>query len=52
MPDVVLKPSLRPQKLGVGNKKGQPRWLAFCVVVEAAGIEPASASPTPSVLHA
>jgi len=33
-------------------KKANQEWLAFIKVVEAAGIEPASASPLPSALHA
>ncbi|AAU91268.1 hypothetical protein MCA2631 [Methylococcus capsulatus str. Bath] len=35
-----------------GEKKGQPRTVGLGVLVEAAGIEPASANPLPSVLHA
>ncbi len=34
------------------NEKGQPVRVGLVVLVEAAGIEPASVGPTPSVLHA
>ena len=34
------------------NEKGQPAGVGLVVLVEAAGIEPASAEPPPSVLHA
>jgi len=35
-----------------GNEKGQPGRVGLGVLVEAAGIEPASAGPPPSALHA
>lgn len=35
-----------------GKKKPQPRTVGVSLLVEAAGIEPASANPPPSVLHA
>jgi len=34
------------------NHKRATRWVALLWLVEAAGIEPASASPLPSALHA
>ena len=34
------------------NEKGQPGRVGLVVLVEAAGIEPASAGPPPSALHA
>ena len=36
----------------VGKKKGQPRTVDLLILVEAAGIEPASASTLPEGLHA
>ena len=35
-----------------GKKKPQPRTVAVLLLVEAAGIEPASANPLPMDLHA
>ena len=34
------------------NEKGQPAWVGLVVLVEAAGIEPASVNPPPLDLHA
>jgi len=34
------------------NEKGQPAWVGLVLLVEAAGIEPASVDPPPSALHA
>lgn len=34
------------------NKKGHPTGGLFCLMVEAAGVEPASASTLPLALHA
>lgn len=39
------------QQVGAGNKKGQPRTVDLMLLVETAGIEPASASPLQAVLH-
>jgi len=35
-----------------GKEKGQPAGVGLVVLVEAAGIEPASADPPPQDLHA
>ena len=35
-----------------GNEKGQPVWVGLVELVEAAGIEPASAGTPPLALHA
>ena len=35
-----------------GKKKPQPRTVGVSLLVEVAGIEPASADPLPSALHA
>ena len=35
-----------------GKKKPQPRTVGVLILVEVAGIEPASANPPPSDLHA
>ncbi len=43
---------IRPVVRGAGNKKGQPRMVDLLLLVEAAGIEPASANPLPLALHA
>ncbi len=44
--NAMLTPLIRQQ-----TKKSQPVRLAFKVLVEAAGIEPASASTLQAVLH-
>ncbi len=41
-----------PENKTFRNEKGQPERVGLVVLVEAAGIEPASASPPPSALHA
>ena len=41
-----------PVARGAGIKKGELRSVHLLQLVEAAGIEPASASPLPAALHA